>query len=166
MNLRNVLRTYSLLRQLSDDESALLATLRAMSDSERELLVESLQPDKGAGKKKAAAKKSAGKSPRASNMAATLGKNLAQQRKPMCATCGSTDPNDGDHGTGEGQHEFSTDVGGRLQKLMSNEDRCTFEIDGKVCKGLAGDAIHDATMGYGGYHEFVGGEAAQTASGD
>ena len=51
MNLRNVLKTYSLLRSLTDDESALLATLRAMTDTERELLVESLAPAKPAAKK-------------------------------------------------------------------------------------------------------------------
>lgn len=48
MNLKNVLKTYSLLRQLSDDETALLNTLREMNDAERELLVESLQPEKSA----------------------------------------------------------------------------------------------------------------------
>jgi hypothetical protein len=46
MNLRTVLRTYALLRQLTDDESALLETLRGMSEGERELLVESLSPEK------------------------------------------------------------------------------------------------------------------------
>jgi hypothetical protein len=51
MNLRNVLRTYGLLRQLTDDETALLNTLRAMNDNERELLVQSLQPEKKAVKK-------------------------------------------------------------------------------------------------------------------
>jgi hypothetical protein len=44
MNLKNVLRTYSLLRSLTNDESALLDTLRAMNDAERELLVELLVP--------------------------------------------------------------------------------------------------------------------------
>ena len=46
MNLRNVLRAFTLLRQLTDDESALLVTLRGMSEGERELLVESLNPEK------------------------------------------------------------------------------------------------------------------------
>jgi len=207
LNFKSVLRAYSLLRQLSDDESALLATLRAMSDDERELMAAELQPERkvskavpgrrvvehcikdvngnpcnisrrGAIHKDTAfpgyhefqppklVEKAAKKSARATGLAATLNKNLAQQRKPMCATCGSTDPNDGDHGTGEGQHEFSTDVGGRLQKLMSSEDRCAFEIDGKVCKGLENDGIHDVTLGYVNYHEFVAPEAqAAGASG-
>lgn len=128
MNLRNVLRTYALFRQLTDDESALLATLRGINDSERELLVESLQPEKTAAKKPATARKGGcaacdytkpspihhkttmtgyhvyqpAKSQRASNLAATLGKNLTQQREavtkdatetgaiePICDTCGN-----------------------------------------------------------------------------
>lgn len=46
MNIRTVLRTYSLLRQLTDDETALLETLRSLTDSDREQLVESLAPAK------------------------------------------------------------------------------------------------------------------------
>jgi hypothetical protein len=106
MNLRNVLRAYSLLRQLSDDESALLATLRGMNEGERELLVESLQPETARKKPTAPTRKGGcaacdytkpspihhkttmtgyhayqpAKSRRASSMAATLGKNLEAQR--------------------------------------------------------------------------------------
>lgn len=68
MNLRNVLRTYALLRQLTDDETALLNILRGMNDSERELLVESLSPQKAAVKKRRAA----AKSPRAQSLAAAI----------------------------------------------------------------------------------------------
>lgn len=46
MNVRNVLKVYGLLRQLTDDESALLETLRAFTDSEREQFVEALAPVK------------------------------------------------------------------------------------------------------------------------
>lgn len=56
MNLRNVLRAYSLLRQLSDDEAALLETLRAANDNERQLIAEAMgskPPQKKAGKKSA-----------------------------------------------------------------------------------------------------------------
>lgn len=60
MNIRNVLRAYTLQRQLTDDETALLNTLRSLSDPERELLVESLSPSqKKAGKKSVS--KSSGK---------------------------------------------------------------------------------------------------------
>lgn len=60
MNIKSVLRTYSLLRQLTDDETALLETLRAMNDSEREALVETLspQPARKSSTKKSASKKS------------------------------------------------------------------------------------------------------------
>lgn len=55
MNLKVVLRTYGLLRQLADDETALLETLRSLTDSDREQLVESLAPAKAT--KKAATTK-------------------------------------------------------------------------------------------------------------
>lgn len=55
MNLRNVLRAYSLLRVLNDDETALLETLRAANDNERQLIAEAMsdKPQKKAGKKSA-----------------------------------------------------------------------------------------------------------------
>lgn len=68
MNLKLVLRTYAALRQLSDDETALLTTLRNLNDSEREQLVESLVPTKGTGKGLKKTRKSREKSPRASSL--------------------------------------------------------------------------------------------------
>jgi hypothetical protein len=99
MNIRNVLRTYGLLRQLSDDETALLETLRGLNESEREQLVESLAPVKAAKKPR----KPRGKSARASSMAETLNSNLQQRRReatndvtgedqsssPLCTACGN-----------------------------------------------------------------------------
>lgn len=81
MNLRNVLRAYSLLRILSDEESALLETLRAANDNERQLIAEAMsdKPQKKSSKKGAG--KGASKSARASGMAAALNKSLQQQRK-------------------------------------------------------------------------------------
>jgi hypothetical protein len=46
MNLKNVLKTYGLLRQLSDDETALLNTLRGLDDGQCAMLVETLTPEK------------------------------------------------------------------------------------------------------------------------
>lgn len=77
MNIRTVLRTYGLLRQLTDDETALLETLRSLTDGDREQLVESLAPAKPAVRKR----KSRAKSQRASSMAETLDKNLSAQRE-------------------------------------------------------------------------------------
>jgi hypothetical protein len=93
-----VLRTYGLLRQLSDDETALLETLRGLNVSEREQLVESLAPIKAAKKPR----KPSSKSARASSMAETLNSNLQQRRRettndvackdqpssPLCTACG------------------------------------------------------------------------------
>lgn len=83
---------------------------------------------------------------------------------PICATCGNEEDYE-DHGTGEGQHEFSTNVGARLQKLMGVSDKCTYSIDGKTCHSAPGDAIHDESMGYAGYHGFVGGGAMSVTTG-
>lgn len=76
-NLKLILRTYSALRQMSPDDIALLETLRALNDNDRELLVETMT-DKPATKK--ASRKSSKKSERASGMAAQLNKSLGQQR--------------------------------------------------------------------------------------
>lgn len=125
MNMKNVLKTYSLLRQLTDDESALLETLRAMNDSERELLVETLSPQKSSSKKPSS--KSAGKgakSRRAEGMQAQLNTRLAGQerrREQPMALC-SYVSDDGDDPTECGEAETS--------------------------------GIHDATMGYRNYHPF------------
>lgn len=74
MNIRNVLRTYSLLRQLTDDESALLETLRGATEAERELLVETLAPQKSTTKRagKKSASKSASKSSRAQSLSGVI----------------------------------------------------------------------------------------------
>lgn len=77
MNIKSVLRVYSQLRNLTDDETALLETLRAFTDAEREAFVEALQPQKTV---KKASKKSASKSSRASGIAATIRGNLDQRR--------------------------------------------------------------------------------------
>lgn len=88
MNIQQVLRTYSLLRQLTDDESALLETLRGLNDAERESLVTALLPEK-ATTKRASKKSSKGgsKSLRASGMAAAIKGNLESSRKLKDARC-------------------------------------------------------------------------------
>lgn len=136
MNLRNVLRTYALLRSLTDDESALLETLRKLNDTERELLVGSLSPGRVVGKK--AAKKSSAKSPRASGMAKTIGDNLRQKR-------GAPPPLDLDH---------------------DPNDHCQKQFDGGfVCDEPADANVHHL-RGATGYHEFDAGKlSAQGAGG-
>lgn len=51
MNLRNILKIYNLERQLTTDDVALLNTLRGMNESDKDLLVESLTPQKVATRK-------------------------------------------------------------------------------------------------------------------
>lgn len=83
MNIKSVLRTYSLLRQLSDDETALLETLRQLNESEREALVETLSPQPV---RKSSAKKSASKkSLRASSLEQQIQK---RPREAMTADSG------------------------------------------------------------------------------
>lgn len=119
MNLKLVLRTYSALRQLTDDETALLETLRSMTDAERELTVETLSPQVKSTKK--AGKKGAGKSRRGQSLSETVKGNL-QRREPTiggfaddvdyladkCSKC----PYGSDHNihhlaTAAGYHEFT-----------------------------------------------------------
>lgn len=77
MNIRNVLKTYANLRQLTDDETALLNTLRQLNDTERELLVASLQPEKVI---KRASKKPS-KSKRASGIESAISRSNATQTR-------------------------------------------------------------------------------------
>ena len=116
MNYRNILKIYNLERQLGDDETAFLNTLRRMSDSERELLVESLSPGKAtkkAGKKSSS--KSAGKSARASSLQQQIQSTTrADSKSTLCGysidgkVCHGTE-NDGIHDAMMGYvayHEF------------------------------------------------------------
>lgn len=110
MNIRNILKAYSLLRSLTDDESALLATLRSLNDTERELLVESLSPSvkstKKAGKK---AGKGASKSARASSLqqqiqATTNKPHLGDG--PICQVCSHTEDYEDHQQPSPHYHEF------------------------------------------------------------
>lgn len=112
MNLKLVLRTYSNLRQLTDDETALLETLRAMNDGEREMLVESLspQPQKKSSKKAAGS----GKSKRAAELGDTI--RSRTQQKPTTMT---------------------SDI-----DIFSDERCQFIRADGKPCKLLPDHNIH------------------------
>lgn len=126
MNLRNVLRAYGLLRQLSDDESALLNILRALNDNDRDQLVASMsdKPQKKSSKKAGGGGKS--------KWGESIKKQLINQRQeqqsiPLCTYVSD----DGDDPTQCGEAESS--------------------------------GIHDATMGYRNYHEFVAPPASSAA---
>lgn len=158
MNYKLVLKTYSQLRQLTDDETALLNTLRGMNDAERELLAETLGPAVKAKAKPTATKRVIEK----------------------CGICDYT-RRAAHHKEGhKDYHEFHSrterpEKSKRASSLASAISHtagsnhkpalCAFEIDGKVCHGSENDGIHDATMGYAAYHEFQP-EQVQAASGD
>lgn len=109
MNLRNVLRAYSLLRQLSDEESALLQTLRLTNETERALLVETLsdKPQKKSSKKSAG---KGGKSRHASSLqqqiqgTATGKPHLGEG--PVCGICAHTEDYEDHFKPSPHYHEF------------------------------------------------------------
>lgn len=129
MNIRNVLRIYTLERQLNADDIALLNTLRAMNDSEREALVETLspQPVKKAGKKSASKKSS-----RASGMQAQLNTRLAGRER-------------------ERQGIPTTRA---VNSSLICHHRSDDGDDPTECGLVEDNPIHDPLMGYGGYHPF------------
>lgn len=149
MSLRQVLTIYNAERQLSDDETALLNTLRKMTDSERGMFVEGLtdKSQKKAGKKSAS--KSSGKSSRASGMASAIGRSLESSRKAVVA---------------DDDSEFQR----KVQEVVIDDDtvRCQFtRADNKPCHLLPDHNIHHLATA-AEFHEFVAGKSdAQSAAG-
>lgn len=142
MNLRNVLRAYSLLRQLSDDESALLETLRAMNDSERDLLVESLSPQpQKKSSKKTAGSKSGGKSKHAESLQQQISGRAQSVTQPPAAATADAD---------------NSDV--RCVKLIGGEKGL------EPCEERADHNVHHLRT-HPGYHEFQP-PATHAATGD
>jgi hypothetical protein len=170
MNIKLVLATYSKLRQLTDDETALLETLRGLSDSEHEAVVQALAPQRAgsqaskqvercthtyaSGQPCNGAKrnivhhnanhidyheftaKKAGKSARASGMAAQLNKSLKAQRQ---VTGGFADDTD-------------------AQRCTTTRD------DGKPCGLLPDHNVHHLESAVG-YHPFDSSSSVQSVAG-
>lgn len=136
MNLKLVLRTYSALRQLTDDESALLTTLRNLNDSEREQLVESLAPVKVIAKK---TRKPRTKSQRASALESQLKANTEAQRQAK-----SNDDGDDEDGP-------------RCTYLMG---------DGAPCNATEHSPVHRRDGGYLKWHEFQPRKSAAAGGGN
>lgn len=166
MNLKNVLRTYGLLRSLTDNESALLETLRGLSESDREQLVESLSPS-GGGKKKAAKKP------------------VTTREYDYCLRCGTTkrDSSHKDQASPD-YHEFKSSKPksrraaslaeqikstGKVKSSDDSDDlnaHCQKEFDGGfVCDEPADANVHHL-RGATGYHEFVVGVPVTEPSND
>lgn len=122
MNIRAVLRTYSALRQMSPDDIALLETLRALNDNDRELLVE-MMTDKPTGKKaskKPSTKSSLSKSPRATGIEQQLSKRREQGR------AGTTSADDDD-----------------FPDLLGGHEPCAFQYEaGVVCEAASDANVH------------------------
>lgn len=146
MNIRNVLKTYSLLRTLSDDETALLNTLRSMNENERELLVGSLAPTpqkKTAKKATKKANKGASKSAHASSLQAQIQGRVAK---------GKADESDDDN-----RFDGASAQAARGEFLQSSG--C-----GK-CGQPEDYPIHDPNGGYVTHHPFVSPSSAPRAAG-
>ena len=80
-NFKNVLKVFKMMREFEPDDHALLNTLRGATEPELELLVEAVGPQKKPTRKLAS--KGAGKSRRASGMAAQLNTRLAAQQRAL-----------------------------------------------------------------------------------
>jgi hypothetical protein len=155
LNLRNVLKTYALLRSLTDSESALLDTLRAMNDAERGLLVESLTPAKAATKK-------------------ATKKPTTTREYDHCLRCGTTkrDSSHKDHASPD-YHQFQSSAGKSARAASLAEQikvasggvsggassvaitlcGASLESSGADCNLPEGHALH-VDKGYVDYHEF------------
>lgn len=168
MNLKNVLRTYSLLRSLTDDESALLETLRGLSEGEREQLVQSLSPGK-------VVKKATKKSSKLPLMCGYVFPDDAHPYAGHTCTALEDGPIHRDRSL-TGYHRFvkprkSQRAVSLAEQIKSTGKvaRCTYEIDDNggltPCDAIATDPIHDKNAGYLGYHEFQPAQA-QAATGE
>lgn len=195
MNLRNVLRAYSLLRQLSDDESALLNILRALNDNDREQLIATMsdKPQKKAGKKPsirvAADARCIGYPPGSVQVCGLLKKDLIHHSRTAAAFHEFIPP------PGKSKHATSLasaikgatgdvtvpltgveakssvgQLGVKIEEdgiLSSGGNRCEFiRADNKPCHLLPDHNIHHMKTA-NEYHEFQPAEqAAATSGGD
>lgn len=167
MSYKDVLRVFKLERELNDDETATLNTLRKMSAADIEATVEAFGGSMGKSSKST--------------------KPVTKRVIEKCVACDYT-RQAAHHKEGhKNYHEFqpsqssskskraaglSDEARQRLSRKVLGADGgnhkpslCAFEVDGKVCHGAEDDAIHDQTMGYAAYHEFQP-ERAQAATGD
>jgi hypothetical protein len=158
MNIRKIVTYNALRKEFTAEELVLADTLYNASETDRELLIQSLQPEK--------ATKKAGK------------KSATTREYDHCLRCGTT-KRDSSHKdqTSPDYHEFqsatakSARAASLAQQIKSTgkAPRCTYEVDGNgglmPCDALADNAIHDKDASYLGYHEFQPPQA-QTATGE
>lgn len=141
MSLRQVLTIFKTERELNDDETALLNTMRKWTDAERALFIESLsdKPQKKSSKK-AAGGGGGGRSKRGAALGEKIRDNL-QQRQP---TVGG----------------FADDADMVCAYQYPNDSAVNA---GLRCGEGSINGVHDKAMGYAGYHEFVAPPATSAA---
>lgn len=150
MNIRNILRVYGLLRNFSDGETALLETLRSLTDSDREQMVETLAPAKVAVRKR----KSRAKSQRAESLATAIQGRTKPAPEPRCVfpMSDGIPCTDGRHSPihkenfGNGYHPFQS---------ANSEPLCI------ACGNVADYADHSQPSPH--YHPFATSSTAQPA---
>ena len=161
MSLRQVLSIYNAERQLNEDDTALLNTLRRFTDSERALFVEQLsdKPQKKPGKGRTG--KTGGKSPRASGMAAAISNSLESSRKATGgAGCFATvDDNGGEMTCGKPEddpvhdttyltsHPFVRDARRAASPSSPNNADDSSTASSATEKGAAGNVAQGASGG-------------------
>lgn len=143
-NFNLVLRTYTAMRQMTADDLALLNTLRALGDTDREKLIEAMSdnPQKKAGKKSADGG-GGRKSKHASSLASAIKGTAGDVTVPLTGV---------EAKTSVGQLGVKIEEDG---VLSSGGGRCQFvRADGKLCLLLPDHNIHHMTTARE-YHEFV-----------
>lgn len=164
MSYKDVLRVFKLERELTDNETALLNTLRSMSDSEREMLAETLGPPVKAKVSKPATKKFkkcdvCGVSRRAAHHRDTNHPDYHEFDTGAPKTTGKSARASGIAATLTDQRSRRREAHTLTAPLL-----CDYSIDGKVCRGTSDDAIHDKSMGYAGFHPFQSGARSAASS--
>lgn len=147
MSYKDVLRVFKLERDLTDNETALLNTLRSMSESEREMLAETVGPVK---------------------VATKSSKPATRRNIEHCGICDFT-RRAAHHKEGhKDYHEFHSRTerpakSARASSLASAIKGTSKSLDGGVskmrcavenCGAYADDLIHDPKGGYESYHPF------------
>lgn len=151
MSYRDVLKIFKLERELTDDETALLNTLRGMTDAERELLVESLSPP-------AKASKPATKKLKRCDVCG-VSKRAAHHRDTSLPDYHEFDPG----GKSKRASSLKQAIAGTAGKSKISSD----DFDDSACDQCsmkADDNIHHLLTAEG-FHEFQPGQA-QAVSGD
>lgn len=171
MNIKSVLRVYGQLRTLTNDETALLETLRKFTDSEREAFVEALQPPMTTRSYQKQGSERCGHTfeisgalcNRMAKNATHYDKNLLDYHKFEPKKVGGKSTSKSPRATAlESQLKASVDE--RRQAKADAPELTGAMCVKESCGWKAEDVIHDPKGGYAGYHEFQPAEA-QTASG-